>query len=155
MSCSHARKGDGVSARKPANIPWESWIDRQIREAQERGEFDNLSGAGKPIADLHRAHDELWWARRKLREENLSYLPPTLQVRKDLEQARERIARARSEHEVREIMADINERIRTVNRTAVEGPPSTVMPLDEERTLREWRERRGGDGHRPDRSPPT
>jgi hypothetical protein len=43
-------------------------------------------------------------------------------------------------------MADINERIRTVNRTAVEGPPSTLMPLHEEHTVREWRERRGGEG---------
>lgn len=28
---------------------WESVIDRQIREAMERGEFDNLSGRGKPL----------------------------------------------------------------------------------------------------------
>ncbi len=28
---------------------WEKWIDQHIREAQERGEFDNLPGAGKPI----------------------------------------------------------------------------------------------------------
>lgn len=28
---------------------WESWIDQQIREAQERGHFDDLPGAGRPI----------------------------------------------------------------------------------------------------------
>jgi len=28
---------------------WESAIDKQIREAMERGEFDNLPGQGKPI----------------------------------------------------------------------------------------------------------
>lgn len=28
---------------------WENWIDQQIREAQERGDFDNLPGAGKPL----------------------------------------------------------------------------------------------------------
>ena len=28
---------------------WEKWIDQQIREAQERGEFDNLPGKGKPL----------------------------------------------------------------------------------------------------------
>ncbi len=27
----------------------ENWIDRQIREAQERGVFDNLPGRGKPV----------------------------------------------------------------------------------------------------------
>jgi hypothetical protein len=28
---------------------WESHVDKMIREAQERGEFDNLPGAGKPL----------------------------------------------------------------------------------------------------------
>jgi DnaJ family protein C protein 28 len=28
---------------------WESWIDQQIREAQDRGQFDNLPGKGKPL----------------------------------------------------------------------------------------------------------
>jgi DnaJ family protein C protein 28 len=28
---------------------WESWIDQQIREAQERGKFDDLPGKGKPL----------------------------------------------------------------------------------------------------------
>jgi DnaJ family protein C protein 28 len=28
---------------------WESAVDKQIREAQERGEFDNLPGRGKPL----------------------------------------------------------------------------------------------------------
>jgi hypothetical protein len=33
-------------------MPYESWVDRQIREAIERGEFDNLPGQGKPIKGL-------------------------------------------------------------------------------------------------------
>jgi DnaJ family protein C protein 28 len=28
---------------------WESWIDQQIREAREKGEFDDLPGKGKPL----------------------------------------------------------------------------------------------------------
>ncbi len=28
---------------------WESWIDQQIREAQDRGAFDNLPGRGQPL----------------------------------------------------------------------------------------------------------
>ncbi|MGD2205726.1 MAG: DUF1992 domain-containing protein [Anaerolineae bacterium] len=28
---------------------WESWIDQQIRQAQERGDFDNLPGQGQPV----------------------------------------------------------------------------------------------------------
>jgi Domain of unknown function (DUF1992) len=131
-----------VSERKPANVSWESWVERQIREAQERGEFDDLAGAGKPIADLDRPYDEMWWIRKKFKEDKLSVLPPALQVRRELERAREQIARAGSEHQVRQIIAGINAHIRRTNRTTMHGPPTTVMPLDEERTVREWRERR-------------
>ncbi len=37
--------------RPPFSLPaqFESWIDKQIREAQERGDFDNLRGAGQPL----------------------------------------------------------------------------------------------------------
>ena len=31
-------------------IQYESWIDQQIRRAQERGDFDNLRGMGQPLA---------------------------------------------------------------------------------------------------------
>jgi DnaJ homologue, subfamily C, member 28, conserved domain len=36
-----------VAPRTPRQ--WESAVDKQIREAQERGEFDNLPGSGKPL----------------------------------------------------------------------------------------------------------
>ncbi len=133
-----------MSPRKPAGESYESFVDRQIRQAQERGEFDNLPGAGEPIPDLHRPYDELWWVRKKLKEENLSYVPPTLQVRKELQDAREQIAGASSEAEVRDIIAAINQRIRAANRSTLQGPASSVMPLDEEQTVRQWRERRAG-----------
>ena len=35
--------------KKKSPLDWERAIDRQIREAMERGEFDNLPGAGKPL----------------------------------------------------------------------------------------------------------
>ena len=67
-----------MTERKPPGIGFGTWVERQIREAAERGEFDNLPGAGKPIADLDKPHDELWWVKDKLRREHLSYLPPTI-----------------------------------------------------------------------------
>jgi len=134
-----------VKARRPSSQQRETWIDRQIRQAQDRGEFDGLRGAGEPIADLDRPYDALWWVRRKLREENFSYLPPTLQLRREVEVAQAAIDRARSEREVREVVTAINARIRHVNRTDVTGPPSTVMVLDEEETVRAWRARRATD----------
>jgi hypothetical protein len=35
-----------VSERKPPGVSWESWVDKQIREAQDKGEFDDLPGHG-------------------------------------------------------------------------------------------------------------
>jgi hypothetical protein len=128
-----------MTERKPAGVSWESWIDIQIREATERGEFDDLPGKGKPLPDIDRPRDELWWVREKLKREDIQYLPPTLQVRKDLDDARERIRAATSEDDVRAIVAEINEKIRHVNRMAVSGPPSNVYPLHLDTVLERWR----------------
>lgn len=128
--------------RKPAGESWESFVDRQIREAQERGEFDDLPGSGKPIPDLHRPHDELWWVRKKLKEEGLAYVPPSLQIRKDVDEALARVEAALSERQVREIVTEVNDAIRRANRSGVRGPATMLVPLDEERVVREWRERR-------------
>ena len=128
-----------MTERKPPGVSWETWVDRQIREGIERGEFDQLQGHGQPIKGLDRPHDELWWVREKLRREGLSFLPPALALRKDLERAREAIAGSTSEAAVRQIVEEINERIRALNRKAIPGPPSNLMPLDLERTVTEWR----------------
>jgi hypothetical protein len=134
-------RSEGVTSRKPPNLTFERWVDRQIREAAERGEFDDLPGAGRPIPDLDRGRDELWWVKDKLRREELSVTPPTLAVRKALEDARAAIAASDDEETVRRIIDGINIQIRAVNRTAITGPPSTVMPLDVEETVARWRDR--------------
>ena len=131
-----------MTERKPPGIGFGTWVERQIREATERGEFDNLPGAGKPIADLDKPHDELWWIKQKLRREQLSYLPPTIALRKEAEEALLEASRAGSEDQVRRIVADINRKIVEGNRKAASGPPLNLMPFDVERVVRDWRGRR-------------
>jgi len=53
----------------PTERVFESLVDRQIREAAERGEFDNLSGSGEPIEDLSAVYDPDWWAKRYIGRE--------------------------------------------------------------------------------------
>ena len=132
-----------MTERKPPGVGFGAWVERQIREAAERGAFDNLPGAGKPIADLDKPHDELWWVKDKLRRENLSYLPPTIALRRQAEDALAAAYQARSEDQVRRIVADINARIVDGNRKAASGPPLNLVPFDTERVVRTWRERRG------------
>jgi hypothetical protein len=131
-----------MTDRKPPTVSWETWIERQIREAQERGEFDNLPGAGKPIADLEHPHDELWWVRQMLKREQLSYLPPSLALRKDVEDSLEQIGKERTESAVRAIAAAINSKIIEANRMPLPGPPSTLMPLDVEHIVQTWQKGR-------------
>lgn len=132
----------GATRRKPFGLSWESWIDRQIRDGMDRGEFDDLALHGKPLPDIDRPHDELWWVREKLRREDVSYLPPTLVVRRELDETRAQLRAAASEAEVRRLVAAINERIRNVNRMATAGPPSTLVTLDLDEELERWRTRR-------------
>jgi len=134
--------------RKPPKMRWETWVERKIRESMERGEFDNLPGAGKPIPDLDRPYDELWWLRKKLRDEQFSIEPPLLELRRQFDETRARIAAAGSEAEVRRLVAAINERIVYVNTHTTSGPATELAPLDVERVVAQWRSTRarGGGG---------
>ncbi|MGP3983632.1 J-domain-containing protein [Streptomyces sp. KR80] len=133
-----------MSERKPPGVSFESWVEKQIREAAERGEFADLPGAGEPLPGLDEPYDELWWVKRKMRREGLSYLPPTLALRKEAEDALVAASQARSEREVRQIVGDINEKIVEATRRPLDGPPLTLVPFDVERVVREWRERHSG-----------
>lgn len=131
-----------MTERKPAGVSFESWIDKQIREAEERGAFASLPGAGEPLPDNGEAYDELWWVKRKLAHEGVSVLPPTLALRKEAEDALAAAAQAPSESEVRRIVTDLNDKIRAALRNPPPGPPLGLTPLDPEEIVRDWRERR-------------
>jgi hypothetical protein len=51
---------------------YESWIERQLREAVERGEFDDLAGAGEPLAVLNEPYEPTWWVKRWIEREGIS-----------------------------------------------------------------------------------
>jgi len=130
-----------VTERKPADVSWEQWTDRQIRDAEARGLFDDLPGTGKPLSDLDRPHDDLWWVKKKLKDEGVSFLPPAIAIRREVEITREAVAAAPDEDAVRRLLTNLNERIREVNRNTISGPPTTVMPLDIDDEVRKWRSR--------------
>ena len=124
---------------------FETWIDRQIREAQERGSFDNLPGAGKPIEGLGQRQDDDWWAKGLMERENIeAVLPGSLLLRREREGIAETVAEARNEKAVREIVADLNARIVESRRRGIDGPKIFIKTVDVERVVRGWRERRAG-----------
>lgn len=133
-----------MTERKPPEVTVESWVDKQIREATARGELDNLPGAGEPLSEMDAPYDEHWWLKQKLRRENLPYLPPSLALRKAVEEARETARQASTEARVRKIVTDINAVIRDAYENPPSGPPLKLALLDVERVVREWRGRHQG-----------
>lgn len=128
-----------MSQRKPSNLSFESWIEMQILDALERGEFTGLEGEGKPIADIDRPRDELWWVRQKLHREQVDYVPPALAIRKVHDDALRRAMVATSEAEIRSILEPVNADIRYLNSHTVSGPPTTVAPIDVDEFVDRWR----------------
>jgi hypothetical protein len=128
-----------VTNRKPDGMGFESFVEQQIRKAQEDGVFRDLPGAGKPIPDLDKPLGELWWLKAKLKSEGLDFLPEALAVRRDLERALERTARLRTEGEVRSLLTLLNVRIRKLNATTTGGPATSVGPIDIEGAVAHWK----------------
>ncbi|AEV83894.1 molecular chaperone DnaJ [Actinoplanes sp. SE50] len=123
---------------------YESSIDRQLREATERGEFDNLPGAGKPLAGHGEEYDEDWWVKDWLRREGATagVVPPTLALRRAAEDLTTVVDRLHTEREVREHVADLNTRIDKARRGHLDGPPVILPPFDADAVVRAWRIRR-------------
>lgn len=95
----------------------ESRIEQEIRAAQERGEFDNLPGYGKPLPkdpgyDLDNG---TWMANRVLKE--AGFVPDWIELRKEI--ASERDA-------VRNALEAYRERARTADRSN----PADVADLE-------------------------
>lgn len=116
---------------------YQSWIDKQIAQAQAEGKFDNLAGSGKPL-DLS-DDSEYWWVRKLMKREGLSYLPPTLQLRKDAELTLAAIKEMSDEDDVREALRELNERIADAIRKPQSGPPLGLSPVDADVIVQRWR----------------
>jgi hypothetical protein len=132
-----------VTERKPQGMSFVSWIDRQIQEATERGSFDNLPGAGKPLPDRGAFSTDVW-IRDYLAREGVSAeeaLPTPLRLRKESERLADSVHLLASQQQVREVVEDLNDRIRALRRLP-EGPPVFVRLVDEQAMVARWRERR-------------
>ncbi|MFE0701946.1 DUF1992 domain-containing protein [Streptomyces sp. NPDC058872] len=128
-----------MTERKPPGVSFESFVDQQIREAAERGEFRNLSGFGKPLPDDSAPYDELWWVKGKMHREGASVLPPSLALRKEAEDAEAAVARAVSEEQVRRVLEEVNAKIAEALRRPPAGPPLQLRPFDVEAAVERWR----------------
>ncbi len=130
-----------MTERKPPGMSFETWVDKAIREAEERGAFADLPGTGKPIPGAGQPDDELWWVKAKMAQEQLTFIPPSLALRKDVEEIHDRVAGLRCESEVRAHVNELNARIATAIRTGISGPPIAVMPVNPDKIVATWKYR--------------
>ena len=122
---------------------YETAVEKQIREAQERGAFDNLPGAGKPLRGLDE-DDDLWWVRRYVEREGLSrelLLPPSIQLRKEIDRLPDTLRALRTEQEVRDAVREVNLRV-VEHLRAPSGPRVRVGRVDIEAAVHRWRAER-------------
>jgi hypothetical protein len=131
-----------MTQRKPPGRSWETWIDAQIRVAMEKGAFDNLPGAGKPLPNLGQEHDPLWWVKQRVQREQISILPPSLELLRKVEKELATIENLHDEATVRRQVAALNVEIAKVNATVVEGPPTRLGTLDVDQVVARWRRAR-------------
>jgi DnaJ homologue, subfamily C, member 28, conserved domain len=132
-----------MTERKPRQLGFTSWIDQQIADAEKRGVFDNLPGAGKPLnikptgdGDYGQA-----WVRDYARREGVSpeeFLPTPLKLRREIERLAETVGEMRSEAEVRETFGELNRRIVEWRRIPV-GPPIHVPLVNTDEMVARWR----------------
>ena len=123
---------------------YESTVDRLLREARERGEFDDLPGTGKPLPGYGGEYVEDWWVRDWVRREGEagSALPPTLALRREHQDLAERVDRKPAEEDVRRYVAELNEQIRKARVGLLDGPPTLLPPVDADAVVAGWRRRR-------------
>ena len=129
-----------MTERKPPETSWETWIDWQIRVATEEGAFDNLPGAGKPLPNYGPDDDPLArWVKRQVGDEQISVLPPSLELLRRVESELATIGKLHDEATVRRRIAALNVEIAKVNATVVEGPPTRLGTLDVDQVVAQWR----------------
>jgi DnaJ family protein C protein 28 len=72
------------SSKKRPGQSWDNYIEEQIRDAMERGEFDNLKGKGKPQTfGEHHGDPSLEMAHKLMRD--AGFVPTWLELEREIE----------------------------------------------------------------------
>ena len=134
-----------MTVRKPPGVSVESWVESQIRQAEESGAFTDLPGAGRPLPGLDRQQTSYEWALAWARRENvdpLGLLPPGLMLRREKQDLPQRLRRVSSETAVRAVLEDFNARVDAYWRAPADGPQVAIGQVDVEEAVARWRAER-------------
>jgi hypothetical protein len=117
--------------------------EQRIEEAMAEGKFDNLEGAGKPL-DLEPMPAEeaarmTWWAIRIMKQND--FVPEEVRWRKAVDHLRVRLADARDEKRVAELVASANDLIHKINTLGTNVMKAGMAPWSLEEELGHFRAR--------------
>lgn len=116
-------------------------VEAAITEATRRGAFDNLPGAGKPIAGLGGEHDPEWWLKGLVEREQLALVPPAVQLRLDDAALDSELDAVFAEDEARRLVVEFNQRVLAARYGAPSAIPLVTQTRDVESTLAAWHQR--------------
>ncbi|MFL6159276.1 MAG: DUF1992 domain-containing protein [Marmoricola sp.] len=121
------------------------WVELQLQRAIERGDFDNLPGAGKPLPPLN--DDPDWWLKSLIaREQITGVLPEALLLRQVDRTLDDDLDKLPSSERVREELESFNRRVVNARRQLLGGPPVVTPTRDVDAEVAAWRARRRGKG---------
>src|SRR3954447_11049316 len=134
------RTGRSAAAERIRNQT--HWGDLQVRRAMERGEFDDLPGAGKPL-NLPEKHDPDWWVKKLIEREQITGIAPAaISLRLEDAELDSVLDREATEDGVRRVVEDFNRRIVEARRQLTRGPPVIPPPRDPDGEVEACRQRR-------------
>ena len=112
-------------------FPFEILAERRILEAMERGEFDRLPGAGKPLRleDDSLVPGDLRIAYKVLK--NAGYLPPELDLRKEILTLRDLLRTVEDGEERTRKIREMNRKLLRLD--LLRGRPAHIDPFPEYR----------------------
>lgn len=97
-------------------------VEKKIKEAEERGDFNDLPGKGKPLKfdDDSRLPEDLRIAYKILK--NANCLPPELELKKEIKQMEDMLLTIPDEKEKYRLIKKINLKIMQINMMGHKSP---------------------------------
>jgi hypothetical protein len=129
-----------------------SGIDKQVRDAEKDGAFEDNPLVGKPLPSDGQPYREDWWLTEKVARERVGAhaLPLPLQLRREAQDLRKGLIDDRlaaSEAALRAAIEDYDTRSDVARRTPHAGPPVVIPRVEADEAVEAWRAARA---HQPE-----
>ena len=131
-----------MTERKPLGTSWESWIEAQIRVAQEQGAFDNLPGAGKPLPNIDQVTTHSGGSSSSPSASSSPCCRPRSSCCARWSGSSPRWRSPLTRRPCVAASPPSTSRSPRLNATVTEGPPTRLGPLDIDQVVARWRRTR-------------